>query len=177
MARQRKSSNVNGEDFPQWKVQQAAKKLTDEAHVFMELTEDGIQPLSPQQWQAIQFLVAGKRQVEVSKELNVTQETVSRWRSSPLFAAALNIALRDSYQATIGELREAKTDAIRVLRDLLDNRQPRIRLSAAQAILRLHLQLDAHVQNLPTTPAAVATNQLHVQAMQEMGSMFDFSFG
>lgn len=107
-------------------------------------------------WQAIQLLVAGRRGIDVAEELAVTQETVSRWRASPVFAAALNMALRDSYMSTIGAIRDARTDAVDVLRSLLASEDERVRMAAALAILRLHLQLDAGALQLPCTPAGVA---------------------
>lgn len=141
MAKQQKSTNVNDEN-----------KLT------------------PQQTLAVQLLVAGKKQVVIAGELDIAQETISRWRSNPAFAVALNAGVKDAYESTIGSLRDANTDAVKVLRDLLDNRQPRIRLSAAKSILGLHLQLDAGTLELPTTAAAI-------ESEERRAALFEWDFG
>lgn len=122
-------------------------------HVYRPEEEAG---LTAQQWQAVALLVAGKKQVEVAEALGLTQETVSRWRNSPLFAAALNLAVRDAYSSTIGEVRGLVTDAIAALRECMYSEDERLRLSAALAVLRLHLQLDSNAPALPVTPADIA---------------------
>jgi len=110
----------------------------------------------------------------VAQELGVTPETVSRWRALPVFQAALNMAIRDSYQATIGSLRDAKTEALGVLCDLLQAEDERLRLSAALSVLRLHLQLDAGALQLSTTPADVAEDVLDRLADRERRQTFRF---
>ena len=132
-------------------VIQAASQLDAESDVFHE--ELG---LTAQQWQAIGLLVAGAKQVDTAETVGVTQETVSRWRASPMFASALNLAIRDSYTATIGQVRDITKDAIDALRQSLYSEDEKVRLSAALAVLRLRLQLDAGAMGAPTTPAAIA---------------------
>lgn len=132
-------------------------KLAQESATF-EDTECSVyaeEALTAQQWQAVALLVAGKKQKDVAETVGVTQETVSRWRTTPVFAAALNGAVRDSYTATVGEVRGAAADAVAVLRECLRADDQRLRLSAALSILRLHVQLDATAQALPVTPADV----------------------
>lgn len=129
----------------------AALQLDTEADVYRE--ELG---LTAQQWQAVALLVAGKKQVDIAEELGVTQETVSRWRSGPLFAAALNLAIRDAYAGTIGQVRGLVTEAVAALRESLYSEDERVRMAAALAVLRLHLQLDASAPALPGTPADIA---------------------
>lgn len=131
----------------------AGLQLDSETDVYRPEEDAG---LTAQQWQAVGLLVAGKRQVEIAQELGVTQETVSRWRNGPLFAAALNLAVRDAYAATIGEVRGLVRDATAALRESLYSEDERLRLSAALAVLRLHLQLDSGAPGLPTTPADIA---------------------
>lgn len=147
----------NSQDLSRYEFKQtaitAALQLDAESDVYRAEEEAG---LSAQQWQAIGLLVAGAKQVEIAETLGVTQETVSRWRNSPLFAAALNLAVRDAYAATIGEVRGLVKDAVSALKECMYSEDERLRLSAALAVLRLHLQLDSTAPSLPTTPADIA---------------------
>ena len=136
----------------------AALQLDTEADVYREEADAG---LTAQQWQAVSLLVAGAKQVEIAEALGVSQETVSRWKASPMFAAALNLAVRDAYAATIGEVRGLVRDAVGALKQCLYSEDERLRLSAALAVLRLHLQLDSVAPKLPNTPAEVARQIKH----------------
>lgn len=164
--RQAKSSNVS-----LWRELQAVKTLTSEADVFAVAVDGDAETvaLSPVQWQAVQLIVAGRRGVDVAAELDVTPETVSRWRALPVFQAALNVGVRDSYCSTIGRLRDARTGALDVLCALLQSEDERLRLSAALSVLRLHLALDAGAQALPTTPAAVAADRERAMLWDSIG--------
>lgn len=144
-------------------VHNAALVLDTETDVFRE--ESG---LTAQQWQAVAMLVSGKKGTEVAEALGVTQETVSRWRNGPLFVAALNLAVRDAYTATIGEVRDITRDAFAALRECLYGEDDRTRLAAALAIVRLHLQLDSGALSLPTTPAAVAQEEKRKELFQSI---------
>jgi uncharacterized protein YerC len=147
-------------------VLNAAGQLDTEADVYRPEEEAG---LTAQQWQAIGLLVAGKKQVDIAQELGVTQETISRWRNGPLFAAALNLAVRDAYSSTIGQVRGLVTDAVAALHESLYSEDERIRMAAALAVLRLHLQLDSTAPTLPTTPADIAQQARRIDFERAMG--------
>ena len=143
-----------------------ARRQTAEADIY---SESG---LSAQQWQTVALLVAGKRGVDVAAELDISPETISRWRAMPAFVAALNVAVRDSYNACVGDVRSVAKDAVTVLRESLSSGDERIRLSAALAVVRLHLALDAGAGTLPTTPADVARGARAKQHSDELADMF-----
>lgn len=128
--------------------------------------------ITAQQWQCIGLLVAGSKQVDAAEAVNVTQETVSRWRASPLFASALNLAIRDSYQSTIGRVRDITKDAIEALRECLYSEDEKVRLSAALAVVRLRLQLDAGAMDAPTTPAGIAKKMKEEDYRDAITGMF-----
>ena len=148
----KKTQEMSRSDVRQTVIR-AAMQLDAEADVYRPEEEAG---LSAQQWQAVGLLVAGAKQVEIAEALGVTQETVSRWRNSPMFAAALNLAVRDAYAATIGEVRGLVKDAVAALKECMYSEDEKLRLSAALAVMRLHLQLDSAAPSLPVTPADIA---------------------
>jgi hypothetical protein len=167
MARQQKSTNGNG--MNSYHLLQAAQTLDSEADVYTVMNEEtGLTVLSPQQWQAIGLLVAGKRQADIARELNISEESLSRWRNSPIYAAALNQAVRDSYSSTIGLVRDAVADAVMAIRGCLHSDDDRVRLAAALALVKMHITLDAPALALPTTPARVADVQLRSRQMSEL---------
>ena len=127
-----------------------ASRLDAESDVY---SEDG---LTAQQWQAVALLTSGLRAVDVAQQVGVTQETISRWRATPVFMAAYNQSVRDAYSATIGQVRDIAAEAIQTLRESLQSKDERVRLSAALAVLRVRFQLDAGALAAPTTPAAIA---------------------
>lgn len=115
--------------------------------------------LSALQWQAILLLAAGVRQVAVSAQLSIRQETISRWKNDVRFVAALNQAIREQCATIEGSVREAAVEAVAVLRETMKSDDPRLRLTAALSVLRLHGDYIADAQ-LPTTPADVARIEL-----------------
>lgn len=145
-------------------VLRAAQGLTQETSLFAVPNGNGedVQTLTPVQWQAIGLLVSGKRQVDIAQELDIAPETLSRWKQSPVFAAACNFAVRESYTAALGELRDARSEAIAALRKLITDEysDERLRLQAAKTVLALGLELDAGALELETTPAKVASERL-----------------
>ncbi len=159
MARQRIATDANELDTRNLLHQ--TQKLDKESDVFRVMNEEtGATVLSPQQWQAIGLLVAGKRQADIAREIDVSEETLSRWRNSPIYAAALNQAVRDSYSSTIGLVRDAVADAVMAIRGCLQSEDDRVRLAAALALVKMHVTLDAPALELPTTPAQIAGERL-----------------
>ena len=67
---------------------------TQEAKSFL------VRNLSPRQVLAAQMLAQGRRGIEVAKALNVSEETVSRWRQRPEFQALMRELLRETIDAT-----------------------------------------------------------------------------
>ncbi len=167
MARQQKSTNGNGSD--NYHLLQVAQTLDSESDVHRVMNEEtGVTVLSPQQWQAINLLVSGKRQADIADEIGVSQETLSRWRNSPVYGAALNQAIRDCYTGTVGLVRSSVVDALDTIKGCLQSEDEKVRLQAAVTLIKLHLQLDSAALALPTTPAKVADVQLRSKQMTEM---------
>ncbi len=150
-------------------VLRVAMTLKDEADVYREEEDAG---LTAQQWQAINMIVSGMRHVEIAEELGVRPETLSRWKNDVRYQAALNLAIRENYAAVAGKVRDAASEAVDILRELLDNGDPRVRLSAALSVLRLHGNYGEGVEKLPTTPADVARRELTNRRTDELADLF-----
>ena len=143
--------------------------LDREDHIFADEADAG---LTAQQWTAIAMLAGGARQIEVATQLDVRQETVSRWKCDPRFVAALNLAIREHYAAIEGTVRSAAAEAMDVLRETLKSDDPRLRLSAALSVLRLHSGYTVDASSLPTTPADVAREELHEREAKARRDLF-----
>ena len=139
------------------RVLRTALVLDSEVDLFAPEDEAG---LTAQQWQAIAMLAGGARQIDVATQLDVRQETVSRWKTDVRFQAALNLAIREHYAAIEGTVRSAASEAVDVLRETLRSDDPRLRLSAALSVLRLHSGYTVDVSSLPSTPADVARAEM-----------------
>jgi hypothetical protein len=164
MARQQKSTEVNEKGTHN--LLHLAQDLDSESDVH------GATVLSPQQWQAISLLVAGKRQADIAREIDVSEETLSRWRNSPIYGAALNQAVRDSYSSTIGLVRDAVADAVMAIRGCLQSGDDKVRLAAALALVKMHIELDGAAMALPTTPSKVAQIQERSKQTSEMDRLW-----
>jgi hypothetical protein len=159
MARQRIATN--GNESSNYQLLRTAQTLESEADVFTVMNEEtGAAVLSPLQWQAIGLLVAGKRQADIAREIGISEESLSRWRNSPVYMAALNQSIRDCYAGTLGLVRSVVVDAVDALKGCLQSEDDKVRLAAAVTLIKLHLQLDSAALELPTTPAAIADQRL-----------------
>ena len=151
------------------RVLRTALVLDKESDVFADEDSAG---LTAQQWQAIAMLAGGARQIDVATQLDVRQETVSRWKTDVRFVAALNLAIREHYAAIEGNVRDAAAEAVTVLRETLKSDDPRLRLSAALSVLRLHSGYTVDASSLPTTPADVAREGLHERDKKTRRDLF-----
>lgn len=61
--------------------------------------------LNENQLAAVQLVACGKQGKMIAETLQVTEETVSRWRQLPVFEAAVNTLLQDAREAARERLR------------------------------------------------------------------------
>lgn len=151
------------------RVLRTALVLDREEHIFADEADAG---LTAQQWQAIAMLAGGARQIDVATQLDIRQETVSRWKCDPRFTAALNLAVKEHYSSIEGIVRSAASEAVDVLRETMKSDDPRLRLSAALSVLRLHSGYTVDVSSLPTTPADVAREEMHEREAKARRDLF-----
>ena len=135
-------------------------------------------PLTGQQVQCIGQLVTGRRQSLIAAELGIAEETISRWKNEPVFQAALNLAVQESFMAVVGATRTAATEALDTVISLMQNAtDERTRLSAALQLLRLHSLYDVDAQSLPTSAGLIAHNQRQAKTAREIADLANFAFG
>jgi hypothetical protein len=134
--------------------------------------------LTGQQVTAIGQLVTGRRQSAIAAEIGIAEETLSRWKAEPVFQAALNLAVQESFMAVVGKTRAAATMAIDTVISLAQSAtDEKTRLSAALQILRLHSMYDVGAPSLPTTAAEVDRAQRKARITRNVEDLADFAFG
>lgn len=74
--------------------------VRDAAPENQEAKAELVRNLSPRQVLAAQMLAQGWRGIEVAKALNMSEETVSRWRQRPEFQALMRQLLQETIDAT-----------------------------------------------------------------------------
>lgn len=121
-----------------------------------------VKELNPQQRQAVLLLAQGMTGRETASRVGVTEETVSRWRSQPEFAASLNRCFGEAIEVVQNRLRSLAGDALGTIEEVMRDQDapPAVRLSAATALLRL-LPEDAFAITKvgPTDAQGVVTEQ------------------
>ena len=116
--------------------------------------------LSIQQETALHALMSGATQAEAAERAGVARETVWRWlQDDPEFVAALNRIRTGLAESTIDRLRLARFEAIEVLVQLLKSDDPRLRLLAAQTVLRASGSEDLSTPIGPTDAGDVVRAQ------------------
>jgi len=95
--------------------------------------------LTAQNHRAIELLAAGNNGKDTAEKLNLTQETISRWRGDFDFRARLNDILMDNQEAVGERLRQLSTLALETLEiTLKDDQTPaRDKITASLKVLEL----------------------------------------
>lgn len=131
-------------------------------------------PLSASQETAVLALASGATQVEAAERAGVARETVCRWlQDDAEFAAALNRARKEIWDASIDRLRLLALKSTEVLANLLESDDPRIRLVAAQTALKA-----AGLEGLPaplgqTDAADIRRTKRKAAQQQGLNDLFD----
>ncbi len=94
--------------------------------------------LTSKQVKALPLMAQGMSGVDVAKEVGVTPQTVSEWKQSPDFAAALNGLKMEYLEGAKCLLQQSPSKAVQTLIDLMENSESEeTRRKAALDILRL----------------------------------------
>ena len=128
--------------------------------------------LTPSQVRAAGMLATGMRAREVSKELKVAPETVSRWRqTTPEFEALINLLLQETIDATRAGLHDLSAQATVELGKLLKSKCEATRIKAIQLIfdtVSARFDLKGTDGHLVTDPDTIAESRASNARMAEM---------
>lgn len=93
--------------------------------------------LTPPKHKAIAALLACRTIGQAAKVAEVAERTLTRWLADPDFKAALAAARRGVFAAAVDGLRQAATEAVETLREVLADKEASaaVRVQAASAIL------------------------------------------
>jgi DNA-binding CsgD family transcriptional regulator len=92
--------------------------------------------LTPEQLNAIDLLILGKTDKEVSEAIGVRRETVTRWHKNAFFIAELNTRREDLWVESKLRLKALVHDAVDVLTDGLKSSDEKIKITSAVHILK-----------------------------------------
>ncbi len=119
--------------------------------------------LTPEQLNAIDLLILGKTDREVSEIVGVRRETITKWHKNPFFTAELNVKREDLWRDSKLRLRALASEAVNVLTNGLHSTDEKIAITAAVHILKTVGLYDKEGKNsvaLPKTPEEAVWAQI-----------------
>ena len=100
--------------------------------------------LNQNQLLAIPLVAQGVSGKNVAKKIQVTEETVSRWKKLPEFQAEVNALLKECRDETQHKLRSLVNTALEVIKDELENKNSDQRTTIALKILQ-NMKLNSYL--------------------------------
>ena len=100
--------------------------------------------LNENQLLAIPLVAQGVSGKNVAKKIQVTEETVSRWKKLPEFQAEVNALLKECRDETQHKLRSLVNTALEVIKDELENTNSDQRITIALKILQ-NMKLNTYL--------------------------------
>ena len=110
--------------------------------------------LTPEQLNAIDLLILGKTDREVSEIVGVRRETVTKWHKNPFFTAELNVKREALWTDAKLRLKALVYEAVNTLTSGLHSTDEKVAITAAVHILKVAGIYDKGVGSidLPKTP-------------------------
>jgi len=111
--------------------------------------------LTPEQLNAIDLLILGKTDREVSELVGVRRETITKWHKNPFFIAELNVKREELWRDSKLRLKSLAHEAVNILTNGLHSSDEKIAITAAVHILKTVGLYDGEWKNsidLPKTP-------------------------
>lgn len=82
------------------------------------------------------LILAGKNNQEIANELNVTRQTISKWRNDKDYQTYIKREMEDYKQTQRAHIAQVISKAYATLHQMLDAEDEVIRLKAAEAVLK-----------------------------------------
>ncbi|MFZ2833018.1 MAG: hypothetical protein WAZ20_03785, partial [Methanothrix sp.] len=92
--------------------------------------------LTPEQLNAIDLLILGKTDREVSEIVGVRRETITKWHKNPFFIAELNVKREELWRDSKLRLKSLAHEAVNILTNGLHSSDEKIAITAAVHILK-----------------------------------------
>jgi hypothetical protein len=101
-----------------------------------------METLTPKQQVALASLLEHGTVIEAAKACGISTRTLFRWLNEEAFAVAFRQARAQLLETSLSALQAASVDAVKTLRDTLNNAaaKPSERISAARAVLEFSLK-------------------------------------
>ncbi len=119
--------------------------------------------LTPEQLNAIDLLILGKTDREVSEIVGVRRETITKWHKNPFFIAELNVKRDELWTDSKLRLKSLAHEAVNVLTSGLHSSDEKIAITAAVHILKVTGLYDGEWKgslSLPKTPEEAVWAQM-----------------
>jgi hypothetical protein len=119
--------------------------------------------LTPEQLNAIDLLILGKTDREVSEIVGVRRETITKWHKNPFFIAELNVKRDELWTDAKLRLKALAHEAVNVLTNGLHSSDEKIAITAAVHILKVTGLYDKEGKgsiHLPKTPEEAVWAQM-----------------
>lgn len=127
--------------------------------------------LTPEQLNAIDLLILGKTDREVSEIVGVRRETITKWHKNPFFTAELNVKREELWTDSKLRLKALAHEAVNTLTNGLHSSDEKIAITAAVHILKVTGLYDGEWKGtleLPKTPEEA----VWAQAIQEKTKLY-----
>ena len=137
--------------------------------------------LTPEQLNAIDLLILGKTDREVSEAVGVRRETVTKWHKNPFFSAELSVRREELWLDAKLRLKSLAHEAVNVLTRGLSSQDEKVAITAAVHILKtVGLYGEVKQDFGPDTPEEAVWKQsveqrLHVYTALRPDSFSDWS--
>lgn len=106
------------------------------------IVRSGDTPLSPKQMQALPHLSIGKTLAHTATAINVSERTLYRWLTEPVFKNAYQELREMEFEIAKAELRGLSLKAARTLSKAMDSSDPYINLRAAQTSVNASIKVE-----------------------------------
>lgn len=116
-------------------------------------------PLTPEQLNAVDLLATGATDTAVATAVGVHRVTVTKWRTSPTFLAALNQRRTDLFASATDTLRDLIPKALAVIGEALADADLDKRTDAAFQLLKA-VKLPADALIGPTDPRVMVDEEV-----------------